>query len=171
MSALTNHPAPMTPVLMPHVRVEVGQDAGLVVTVDREPYDIPADWSEQGRQAVPRIVEEITTRLATPIRIEVVDAGSTFTDIVTPHDRSIEKPSRGATTASEASTPLMCDVAGGGFSPDEPVAIAVVVAHWCADANGVARLRLPQALLAARPGLVVLLGQTSGAVAVSGGTP
>lgn len=167
-AAITNHPTHTTPVLLPHVRVEIDQDTGLVVTVDREPYDIPADWSDLGRQAVPRIVEELATRLATPIRIEVVDAGATFTDIVTPNDHAIEEPSQ--VTAFEASTPLSCDVAGGGFSPDEPVAIAVVVAHRCADANGVARLRLPPALLASHPGLVVLLGQTSGVVAVSGGT-
>ena len=54
--------------------------------------------------------------------------------------------------------------------PAEDVAVAVVVAHHRADTNGVARLRLPSALLAQRPGLVVLLGQTSGTVAVSGGT-
>lgn len=170
MSALTNHPPLTTPVLLPHVRVEVDHDAGLVVTVDQQPYAIPAGWADLGRQAVPRIVEEITTRLATPIRIEVADAGSTYTDIVTPNDHSIQQPSPGAAPASEAAITLSGDVAGGGFSPNEPVAIAVVVAHRCADANGFARLRLPPALLTNRPGLVVLLGQNSGTVAVSGGT-
>ena len=48
--------------------------------------------------------------------------------------------------------------------------MAVVVAHQVASTDGTARLRLPPALLEAHPGLVVLMGKRSGAVAVSGGS-
>jgi hypothetical protein len=59
------------------------------------------------------------------------------------------------------------EVGGAGFLPDEPVAVAVVVAHQVAGADGTARLRLPPALLADRPGVVFLLGRTSGTVAMN----
>jgi hypothetical protein len=60
------------------------------------------------------------------------------------------------------------EIGGGGFFPDEEVAVAVVVAHQVAGSDGTARLRLPPALLAERPGVVFLLGRTSGTVAVNG---
>jgi len=166
MSAIGTEPATKPPVLLPHVRVLVDGDGSLSITIDREPYDVPTAWVQLGRHAVPQIFEEIATRLGSPMRVEVTDNGATFTDIIT----SSEKPLRRATTSADKTISLACEIAGSGFSPDERVAIAVVVGHQAADADGVARLRIPPSLLAHRPGLVVLLGKTSGAVVVSGGT-
>lgn len=153
------------PVVLPHVRVEITGDGTLEVTVDRNPRDVPANLAHNGRDAVPALIRQIATQIGTPVRVEVIDGGATFTDIVTPSN----EPSRTVgvtTTAAE----LPGEVEGDGFLPDEPVAVAVVVAHQSADAHGVARLRLPPALLAGRPGLVILVGETSGAVALSSGT-
>ena len=103
--------------------------------------------------------------LGTAVRVEVREEDkSTFTDIVTPERPKLRmiKPEREATTT-------IGEVAGGGFLPDEEVAVAVVVAHQVASDDGTARLRLPPALLEAHPGLVVFMGKRSGTVLVSGG--
>jgi len=58
---------------------------------------------------------------------------------------------------------------GGGPALAALIAICVVVARQVADQDGTAQLRLPPALLAAHPD-VVLIGRTSGgAVALSQG--
>ena len=152
------------PVLLPHVRVEVERDGRLRVTIDREPCDVAPEVAALGRDAMPQVIDQVGRRLASPYRLEVMDGGVTFTDIVIPS----EQPPHG--TVDQRPVTPSWEVTGGGFSPAENVAVAVVVAHRRADTDGVARLRLPSALLAHRPGLVVLLGQTSGSVAVSGGT-
>jgi hypothetical protein len=54
------------------------------------------------------------------------------------------------------------------FADREEVAVCVVVARQVADADGTAQLRLPPALLADHP-TVVLVGPTSGTVALSEG--
>lgn len=164
MSALAVESRTKVPVVLPQVRVEIDADGLMAVTLDGKPYQGPREWMCLGREAVPEVFEEISTRLALPIRVEVIDGGSTFTDIVTPSSRP---PHRGAPLRN-ITTAAACEVAGFGFEPNESVAIAVVVTHQTADADGHARLRLPPSLLANRSGLVVLLGQTSGAVAVSG---
>jgi len=159
------------PVVLPHVRVEVGSHGELAVAVDREPYDIPREWALLGRRAVWRILDAILAHLASPVRVEVIDGGSTFTDIVTPSRRPTANPTPAPWPSVASPYAFIGEVLGTGFAPDEQVAVAVVVAHQAADDHGVARLRLPPAVLATRPGLVVLLGTTSGNLALSGGTP
>ncbi len=165
MTALTsNRPNPV-PVVLPHVRVGIDADGATSVMLDGEPYDVGTDF-RTGRASVPSLIRDIANRLASPVHVEVIDGGATFTDIVTP----TQEPDRPAVVECAPAAASSCEIAGSGFAPDERVAIAVVVAHQSADAHGNARLRLPPALLAGRPGLVVLLGQTSGAIALSGGT-
>ena len=98
------------------------------------------------------------------MRVEVHEAdGTVFTDIATP---TAERPPRMGGESTQSSL-FPGEIGGGGFLPGEEVAVAVVVAHRVAGADGTARLRLPPALLADRPGVVFLLGCTSGTVAVS----
>ena len=112
-----------------------------------------------------QVLDDIAADLGTPIRVEVHEVDdSTFTDIVTPGRpklRAVQPVRRVAASIGE--------VTGDGFLPNEDVAVAVVVAHQVASTDGTARLRLPPALLEAHPGLVILMGQKSGAVMVSGG--
>ena len=91
-----------------------------------------------------------------------------FTDFITLKPEPAAQPAKPVRPRFSAST---SEVSGDGFLPDEEVAVAVVVAHQLANADGIARLRLPPALLAGRPGVVVLVGQSSGTIAVSGGAP
>lgn len=152
------------PVVMPLVEVTVDTDGYLAVTLDREPYS--ADQALQ-RDHLQRLVDGIASDLGTPVRVEVHEVdGSTFTDIVTPEpcppDPST-KQFQGKTLASAFG------ISGGGFTAGETVEVCVVVARRVADDEGTARLRLPPAVLADHPH-VVLIGRTSGAVAVSQGT-
>ncbi|CUR58151.1 conserved hypothetical protein [metagenome] len=147
------------PVVMPLVEVTIDKEGFLSVQLDREPYS--ADGTLQ-RDDLKGVLEDIAADLGTPIRVEVHEADdSTFTDIMTP-----DRPKLRAVRPATAS---IGEVTGDGFLPNEDVAIAVVVAHQVASTDGTARLRLPPALLEAHPGLVILMGQKSGTVMVSGG--
>lgn len=150
------------PVVMPLVEVQVDKDGNLDVLLDREPYS--ADGTLQ-REHLEEMLSAVAGDLGSPVRVEVHEAdGTTFTDIVAP---SVTK-ARAVGPIKTAKTSVG-GVSGGGFIPNEEVAVAVVVAHQVASHDGTARLRLPPALLAAHPGLVLLMGQTSGTVMVSEG--
>lgn len=152
------------PVVLPLVQVRFDDQGMLDVTVDREPYETDDPLT---RDDLHRALDEIIGDLASPVRVEIREPGdSVFTDIITPGPRRDDHPQSTLTTSA---FPSPGEVAGGGFLPDEEVAVAVVVAHQVANPDGTARLRLPPALLAGRPGAVALLGRTSGVIAVSGG--
>jgi len=151
------------PVVLPLVEAHIHEDGSLDVYVDHDQHETS---SRLTRADLPRVLAEITARLASPVRVEVHEAdGNVFTDIATPN--SEERPLRmGGESMRLSLSPG--EIGGGGFLPDEKVAVAVVVAHQVAGSDGTARLRLPPTLLADRPGLIFLLGRTSGTVAVNG---
>jgi hypothetical protein len=151
------------PVVMPLVEVTVDTDGYLAVTLDREPYS--ADGSLQ-RGHLQRLVDGIASDLGTPVRVEIHEVdGSTFTDIVTPEPRAADPSTNQVQRKALAST---FGISGGGFTAGETVEVCVVVARRVADDEGTAQLRLPPAVLADHTN-VVLIGRTSGAVAVSPG--
>lgn len=163
MTAMRRETAARVPVVLPLVRIDVG-DRQLHVLIDREQYDVPDTWTLLGRGAVHRVVDDITARLGCPVRVQVTETdGSVFTDIVAPRreqpDDAEPKPRMGRSSPAE--------VIADGFAPDEEVAVAVIVTRQSAGADGTARFRLPPALLANRRAAVVLLGRTSGTVALS----
>ena len=157
--------AQRVPVVMPLVDVRVHVDGTLAVRLDREPY---ASDTPLRREDLQRLLGKLATDLDTPIRVEVREAdGSTFTDIVTAESPEVRPPDppRPATAQPDQATG---ETASGRFLPLEDVAVAVVVAHQTASEDGVANLRLPPALLEAHAGRLILVGQQSGAVVVSG---
>ncbi len=161
------------PVVLPLVEVHVDSNGHLGITVDHEPHDPEETLT---REDLCRVVTDIATEVGTPVRVEVHEADSTFIDIITPSGPMPAESTPPATTAESSGSgtglpgmPMVVgEVAGAGFLPHEDVAVAVVVAHQVAATDGTARLRLPPALLEAHPGLVVLMGITSGAVTISG---
>lgn len=156
-----DHPTLRVPVVMPLVEVTVDTNGYLTVTLDREPYS--ADGAFQ-RDDLKRVLNEIATGLGSPVRVEVHEADdSTFTDIITPSHPTPE-PTQVASTALASAF----SISGEGFTAGEQVEACVVVARQIADDDGTAQLRLPPALLAEHPS-VVLVGRTSGAVALSEG--
>lgn len=161
-------PSLRVPVVLPVVEVSVDDDGCLDLQLDREPYS--ADGSLH-RADLQRVLDSIAADLGTPVRVEVHELnGTTFTDIVAPDRRGRSQELRGSRRIQTART-SGGEVSGEGFIPDEEVTVAVVVARHVAGHDGTTRLRLPPALLAAHPGLVVLMGQTSGVVLVSGDSP
>lgn len=157
--------AQRVPVVMPLVDVRVHVDGTVAVRLDREPY---ASDTPLHREDLQRLLGNLATDLDAPIRVEVREAdGSAFTDIVTPEpdDLRLSHPHRPATTPPDQTTG---ETASGRFLPLEEVAVAVVVAHQIASEDGLATLRLPPALLEAHAGRLVLVGQQSGAVVISG---
>jgi hypothetical protein len=157
--------AQRVPVVMPLVDVQVDLDGTVAVRLDRAPY---ATYTPLHREDLKRLLWKLAADLDTPIRVEVREAdGSAFTDIVTPEPQDVRPPDPPppATAQPDQTTGK---TASGRFLPLEDVAVAVVVAHQTASEDGVANLRLPAALLEAHAGRLVLVGQQSGAVVVSG---
>lgn len=149
------------PIVMPLVEVVVDEDGLLTVTLDREPYS--ADGALR-REDLRRTLTGITADLRTPIRVEVREAdGTTFTDIITPKQRDTERAPAARRVLASA-----FGISGDGFTAGEEVEVCVVVARQVAADDGSTQLRLPPALLACHPD-VVLVGRISGAVALSGG--
>jgi hypothetical protein len=149
------------PVVMPLVEVVVDEEGLLTVTLDREPYS--ADGALR-REDLRRTLTDITADLRTPIRVEVREAdGTTFTDIITPKQRDTERAPAARRVLASA-----FGISGDGFTAGEEVEVCVVVARQVAADDGSTQLRLPPALLACHPD-VVLVGRISGAVALSGG--
>lgn len=140
------------PVVLSVVHVAIDAEGVLAVNVDGVPHG-----SEQTRTRgdLRAVIDEITSDLGAPVRVEVHEAdGSTFTDVATPLT-----PAPAA--AEQPPTPPPPALAGAGFQPGEEVALAYVVVRQNADAEGNASLNLPPALLAATRGGLVLLGMSS----------
>jgi hypothetical protein len=148
---------------LPHLRITILPDEAIAATLDHQPYEVRPDLAERGRQAVPVLVQELADEMRCPVRVDVADGGSTYADIVAPGDSGL----RGAEPVAVKELAER-EVSGTGFTPQEQVAVAVVVAHLDADIRGRASLRLPPALLAGRCGEVVLLGHDSRTVVVGG---
>lgn len=141
------------PVVLSVVHVAIDADGVVAVDVDGVPRE-----SEQGRARgdLRAVIDEITSELGAPVRVEVREAdGSTYVDVATPPESS------GLAAAEPAPTPSTPALAGAGFQPGEEVALAYVVVRQNADVEGNASLNLPPALLAATRGGLVLLGMTS----------
>ena len=153
------------PVLMPLVEVSVDEDGHLTVLLDREPYC--ADGVLR-RADVRRVIDEIAADLGTPVRVEVHEADdSTFTDIILSSEQAPTPAPAAERDVREARGSAFA-ISGEGFTAGEQVEVCVVVARQIADKDGMAQLRLPPALLADHPS-VVLVGRSSGAVALSDG--
>ncbi|MGZ6583148.1 MAG: hypothetical protein ACXVHX_02215 [Solirubrobacteraceae bacterium] len=139
------------PVDLPRVRVTVTHDGHLQVEIDREPY---AAHRRLARSDLPGLIDEITEKLDSPVRIEITENdGATYVDLATPPH-----------TSREPEEPIPAPgprIHGRGFAPGETVAIAYVVMHRVADADGTTTLQLPPALLARRDLSLVLYGLDS----------
>ncbi|MFH5823100.1 hypothetical protein [Georgenia sp. AZ-5] len=78
----------------------------------------------------------------------------------------IEPAAHTLAEAASRGPKLPFGVIGSGFLPGEEVAFAVVVATAPADAQGLAEVPLPPALLTRLPEVIVLFGRTSGTLVV-----
>ena len=145
------------PVVLSVVHVAIDADGVLAVDVDGVPRDYERGRTRGDLRAV---IDEITSDLGAPVRVEVREAdGSTFTDVATP-------PTPAPAAVQQPPTPPPPPaLAGAGFQPGEEVALAYVVLRQNADAKGNASLNLPPALLTATRDGLVLFGMSSRTVA------
>jgi hypothetical protein len=160
------------PVVMPLVEVTVDADGYLTVVLDREPYVADNTLRRDGLRP---LLEGIAADLCSPVRVEVHEANDVlYADIVIPNTPAPDSASvRSATSRAKAVTcravtgtalASTFGVSAEGFIAGEHVHVCLVVARQAADPDGTAQLRLPPALLAEHPE-VVLVGRTSGVVA------
>ena len=144
------------PVVLSVVHVAIDAEGVLAVDVDGVPRESEQDRTRGDLRAV---IDEITSDLGAPVRVEVHEAdGSTFTDVATP-------PTPAPAAAEQPPTPPPPALAGAGFQPGEEVALAYVVARQSADEDGKAAINLPPALVNAAQSGLVLLGLSSLTVA------
>ena len=154
------------PVVLPLVEVSVGEDGSVSVLLDREPYSVDGTLT---RDDLGRLLDDLAADLRTPVRVEVHECDeSIFTDIITPPAATPPSAPSPRTPSARRVLASPFGVAGEGFTAGEEVSVCVVVARQAADDDGTAQLRLPPALLADHPS-VVLVGRTSGTVASSEG--
>lgn len=153
------------PVVLPHAVFTVREDGTMTVTVDGAPHESEAFAPPWRRESFPAIIDVLTGRRRTPIRVEVREAdGAVFTDIITPGRR--RRPAV-EPEPDPAPVPALMVLHGEGFVPGEDVAVAVIVTHSDAAPDGTARGVLARELLAASPTReVILLGRVSGTLIV-----
>lgn len=144
------------PVVLPVVHIGIAAHGRLTVDIDGSPYEPTGVFT---RANLRDVLAQITTTLDSPVRVEVHEAdGTTYADIATPPDTPAEH--RAEPDPAKAS-----DEAGIGFQPGEEVALAYVLTRQTADADGVAPLRLPAALIASQRDGLVMVGLTSHVIA------
>ena len=141
------------PIVLPVVHISVTAHGRLTIDIDGDLYE-PASVFTRGDVGV--VLDQITTSLESPVRVEVREAdGTTYADIATPPDT----PTPQAADQAASETPVTGN--GNGFQPGEEVAIAYVLTRQRADPDGNAPLRLPPSLLASRREGLVMVGLTS----------
>ena len=145
------------PIVLPVVHISVTAHGRLTVDIDGDSYQ-PANVFTRGH--VSDVLDQITTTLESPVRVEVREAdGTMYADIATPPDT----PTPQAADQAASETPATGN--GNGFQPGEEVAIAYVLTRQRADPDGNAPLRLPPSLLASRREGLVMVGLTSHVIA------
>lgn len=164
------------PPVLPVVTMTVQPDATLRVVVDGEPFGPPTFAPPWQRHSFAQIISQVIEQRHSPIRVVVHELdGTDYTDIVTAplhpafHDPAVpERPpasTEGDTPASDVTGPshLLELQNDEGFVPGEEVAVAVIVRHTGAGAEGTARALIEPGLLDLSPTHeVILLGRVSG---------
>lgn len=163
--------APEVPVVLPHVVMAVAEDGTMTVTIDGTPHQPPPFAPPWRRDAFAQVLDQITGRRRSPVRVEVREAdGTVFTDIITPSRRRRPEPDPAPMPMAEeraTGLPELVVLHGEGFVPGEDVAVAIVVAHGDAAPDGTMRGLLTAEQAATSPTReVILLGRVSGTLAI-----
>lgn len=168
------------PPVLPVIAMTIAADATMTVTVDGTEFEPPRFGPPWVRSSFATVIESVLEERGSPVRVLVYEAdGAVFTDIVTrPLQRTLdptaEPPLRGGRAddptprndvlidASPLMEPPRVVVGEDGFIPGEDVAVAVIVRHTKASADGSARALLESGLCQVSAGEVVLVGRISG---------
>lgn len=165
------------PVRLPLVQMTVQADGAMTVIVDGDSYAPPPYAPGWRREAFGTVLEAITARLGTPVKVQVVEYdGTTFTDVVMPQRRRTTPSEPAAAPSPELARQVLVPsppvaVTGHGFLAGEDVAFAPIVACGSAAPDGRVNGVVAQDQIPAGVHEMVLIGRVSGTVQVVRATP
>lgn len=172
------------PVVLPVITMKISADGTMTVSVDGTLFDPPRFGPPWDRASFAEVIDTVLLAHGSPVRVVVHEAdGTVFTDLITRPLQGLIAPSappqiRDAGSSAPAE-PLAAPVAlidatplvepprvvhgGEGFLPGEEVALAIIVRHIKASADGSARALLEPGLCrVSADGEIVLVGRISG---------
>ena len=172
------------PAVLPVITMTISADGTMTVAVDGTPFEPPRFGAPWARASFAEVIDNVVLAHGSPVRVVVHEAdGTVFTDLITrPLQGSIAQSAppqiRDAGSSAPAeplaapaalidATPLVEPprVVYGeeGFLPGEEVALAIIVRHIKASADGSARALLEPGLCrVTAEGEFVLVGRISG---------
>lgn len=172
------------PAALPVITMTIAPDGTMTVAVDGTPFEPPRFGPPWNRASFAEIIDTVLRAHESPVRVVIYETdGTVFTDLITrPLRGSITSsaPPRSRGEARRATGELVCapepliDAApliapprvvqgDEGFLAGEEVAVAIIVRHVKASADGSAHALLePDLCRASATGEVVLVGRISG---------
>ena len=171
------------PAVLPVITMTISADGTMTVTVDGTPFEPPRFGAPWARASFAEVIDTVLLAHGSPVRVVVHEAdGTVFTDLITRPLQGSVAPSAppqvhggssapaeplAAPAALSDATPLIEPprvVCGEeGFLPGEDVALAIIVRHIKASADGSARALLEPGLCrVTAEGEIVLVGRISG---------
>lgn len=172
------------PVVLPVITMTISADGTMTVSVDGTLFDPPRFGPPWARASFAEIIDTVLQEHGSPVKVVVYEAdGTVFTDLITrPLRGSLNPISPPQIAGREAiapkdppdapaalidATPLIAPprvvLGREGFLSGEDVAVAIIVRHIKASADGSARALLEPGLCrASAEGEVVLVGRVSG---------
>lgn len=157
--------------VLPHVVVTVSDTGLLNVRLDGQPFEPPQGAEPWTRSGFGDLLDAITHDRSLTVRVEVRESdGSVFTDIIrarkppTPPEGE-PGPATGRHAGRGRGRRGDVEVTGVGFSPNERVAVALLITHVEATSTGEVQTLVNYS--DARGGDVLLVGRASGTVRVS----
>jgi hypothetical protein len=166
------------PAVLPVITMTISADGTMTVAVDGTPFEPPRFGAPWARASFAEVIDTVLLAHGSPVRVVVHEAdGTVFTDLITrPLQGSVatSAPPQGAPAEPLAASAALIDatplvepprVVYGeeGFLPGEEVALAIIVRHIKASADGSARALLEPGLCrVTAEGEIVLVGRISG---------
>jgi len=168
------------PPVFPVIAMTIAADGTMTVAVDGVPLEPPRFGPPWVRSSFAAVIDSVLVDRGSPVRVLVYEAdGTVFTDLITrplqreldptsppPRDESPVRAVQGSDALIDAApviAPPRVVLGEDGFIPGEDVAVAIIVRHTKASADGSARVLLqPGICQVSAAGEVVLVGRISG---------
>jgi hypothetical protein len=155
------------PEQLPQAVITIGEDSTITATVDGELFLAgPID-----QDLIGHVIASIAEQHGGPVHVEICEPdGTNHTDIVTPpRPTPPDAHSQAAPDIAMKPAPELLELTGEGFIPGEDVAIAVILRHSSARADGRARRLVDRREAPGGITDVILFGTISGTLIRGGG--